>query len=360
MKILIVKLGSIGDIIHTLPALSAIKKALPESEISWVVERRVAEVLRDNPKIDNLIETDTKAVRLQTVSGETLSALRRQLRRLRASPFDVAIDFQGLIKSSFIAFLSKAKRRYGFAREALREPPSRFLLNKTFSVQTHSNIVIKNLSLAEQALGINVSYNPEEFEFPIGISSADETEADKTIETIGERFAILNPGGGWVTKLWSAERFGLLADALWDNHKLASAITFGPNEENLADKVVKASRSKNVYPIKLSLKGFYALAKRATVYVGGDTGPTFLAVAAKTPIVGLYGPTEWWRNGSPYPDDICVERNDIDCRENCHRRTCSKWICMDIEVERVFRAVEKRLENKTLIQISTAKVLSNS
>lgn len=351
MKILIVKLGSIGDIVHTLPSLAAIRKALPQAEISWVVERRAAEILRDNPTLDHLIEIDTKGLRRQTVSGETLLALRQQLRRLRASSFDIALDFQGLIKSSTIAFLSKAKRRYGFVREALREPPSRFLLNKTFDIPHRSHIILKNLSLTEQGLEIPVSFNPMDFEFPIGVSSEHETEADKAIELVGEKFAILNPGGGWVTKLWSAERFGTLADALWENYKMSSVVTFGPNEDELAERVVKTSSSKKAKAMKLSLKGFYSLARQATLYVGGDTGPTHLAVAARTPTVGLFGPTEWWRNGSPYSDDVCVERNDIDCRENCHRRSCSKWICMDIEVERVFNAIEKRLESKTLVQI---------
>jgi lipopolysaccharide heptosyltransferase I len=344
MKILIVKLGSIGDIVHTLPSLAAIRKVLPDAEISWVVERRSAEILRDNPMLDRLIEIDTKAVRRQAVSGETLLTLRQQLRRLHASTFDVAIDFQGLIKSSAIAFLSKAKRRCGFVREALREPPSRFLLHETFTVPLRSNIIVKNLSLTEQALGITVSYDSKDFEFPIGVSDEYEAEADNAIETVGEKFAILNPGAGWVTKQWSPEKFGRLSDALWENNKLVSIVTYGPNEEDLAENIVKASRSNKIHAMKLSLKGFYSLVKRATVYVGSDTGPMHLAVAAKTPIVGLFGPTEWWRNGSPYPDDICVERNEIDCRENCHRRTCSKWICMDIEVERVFKAVNERLK----------------
>jgi ADP-heptose:LPS heptosyltransferase len=88
------------------------------------------------------------------------------------------------------------------------------------------------------------------------------------------------------------------------------------------------------------------LAKRAKIYVGGDTGPTHLAVAANAPVVGIFGPTEWWRNGSPNPQDICVERSDINCRVDCHRRTCSNWICMDISVETVFDAVQKRLGNQ--------------
>ena len=159
----------------------------------------------------------------------------------------------------------------------------------------------------------------------------------------GGRFALLNPGGGWPTKLWSTERFGRLADDLWTHYGLSSLVTYGPGEAQLAETVLKASQSGKARAVNLSLKGFYELAKRAQVYVGGDTGPTHLAVAAGTPIVGLFGPTEWWRNGSPRASDICVERVDIDCRTDCHRRACSKWICMDIEVSRVLEAVGKRL-----------------
>src|SRR5881398_3755838 len=114
MRILIVKLGSIGDIVHTLPALAAMRRALPDSEISWVVEGRSSEILKDNPVLDRLIEVDTKALRRGLMSGETLRAPRQQLRRLRASAFDVAIDFQGLIKSATIARLSGARRIFGF------------------------------------------------------------------------------------------------------------------------------------------------------------------------------------------------------------------------------------------------------
>src|SRR5881409_1082864 len=132
MRILIVKLGSIGDIVHTLPALAAIRRALPDSEISWAVERDTAEILRHHPLLDRLIVIDTKALRRGLMSGETLRAPRQQLRLLRASGvFDLALDFKGLIKSAMIARLSGARRVYGFAREALREPASRILLHET-------------------------------------------------------------------------------------------------------------------------------------------------------------------------------------------------------------------------------------
>ncbi len=128
MRILIVKLGSIGDIVHTLPALSAIREALPRAEISWAVERRAAKILRGNPLLERLIEVDTKRLRSRSVLSEAIPALRGQWRNLRATEFDVALDFQGLLKSATIALVSGARERFGFASAALREPASRFLL----------------------------------------------------------------------------------------------------------------------------------------------------------------------------------------------------------------------------------------
>lgn len=342
MRVLIVKLGSIGDIVHTLPALAALRAGMPEAEISWVAERSASEILKDNPILDRLIEVDTKALRRGLMSGETLRAPRQQLRRLRASAFDVALDFQGLLKSASIARLSGARRVFGYSRTALREPASTVFLSKRISIPPHTHIIRKGLLLLQGALGIPV---PSELSFPIGVDASAESEAERAAANAAENFAILNPGGGWPTKLWSAERFGALADLLWTNYGMRSLVTYGPNEVELANVVRRASRSEKAVPVSLSLKGFYSLAKRARVYVGGDTGPTHIAVAAGSPIVGLFGPTEWWRNGSPNTQDICVERNDIACRVDCHRRSCSKWICMDISVERVFDAVRQRISN---------------
>ena len=343
MRILVVKLGSIGDIVHTLPALAALREGFPDAEISWVVERNLSEILRDNPLLDRLIEVDTKALRRGLMSGETLRAPRQQLRRLRASAFDVALDFQGLLKSASIARLSGARRVFGYSRAGLREPASSIFLSKRISVPKQVHVIRKGLLLVEGAMGIPVPLDVERFSFPISVTPDEENAATEVAEAAGDNYAILNPGGGWSTKLWSADRFGKLADALWSSYGLVSLVTYGPGEESLAEAVRQSSETGKARPVLLSLKSFYALAKKARVYIGGDTGPTHLAVAAGTPIVGLFGPTEWWRNGSPRLEDICVERIDIDCRVDCHRRSCSKWICMDIEVERVFRAVEKRL-----------------
>lgn len=346
MRILIVKLSSIGDIVHTLPALAAIQNALPEAEISWVVERRAAEILRRNELLDNLIEIDTRSLRKKDSIKRTLLNARLQLRKLRSEHFDIAIDFQGLIKSAAIAKIAKAERRFGFTKKNLREPASRFLLTDKIKVKKKLHIIRKNVTLATKALDFGIS--DEIFEFPIFTSEKHKKEADKITENTGENFVILNPAGGWVTKLWHAEKYGMLADRLWEEMGLISVISTAPNEIELAKKAFQASSSGKAILAQPSLKGFYELAKQAKIYVGGDTAPTHLAVAAKTPLVGIFGPTEWWRNGSPDPADICVARQDIGCRVDCHRRTCDKWICMDIDVETVFNAVKTRLREASI------------
>src|SRR5215204_3791627 len=184
MRILFVKLGSIGDVVHTLPALAAVRRAVPGAKISWVVERRAAEILRDNPLLETLIEVDTKGLRRWPLSGETLPATRRQLRRLRASPFDLSIDFQGLLKSALVSRLSGARRRAGFAREHLREPASRFLLTETISVPPRLNVIHKNLALAAGALGVELPTAAETLEFPVHLSSMHEREADAIVEAV--------------------------------------------------------------------------------------------------------------------------------------------------------------------------------
>jgi len=354
VRILIVKLGSIGDIIHTLPSLAAIRTAFPNANISWVVEKRSAEILRGNLLIDNLIEVDTHSLRGGMVIEELLLSASRQIKSLRQFQFDIAIDFQGLLKSAMIAKLSGAKRRWGFSRDALREPSSRLLHTDSVNTPQGIHVIRKNLALAAGALGIEVPY--EHFEFPIAVSAEHIAEADAIAAMAGDsNFVVLNPAGGWVTKLWHAEKFGELADRLWAEKRSVTIVVTGPKETELAGRVAASSHSGRLILTHPSLKGFYELARRASVYVGGDTGPTHIAVAAGTPVVGLFGPTEWWRNGSPNAEDICVERTDIGCRVDCHRRTCSQWICMDSDVNAVVAAVAERLRRVKKRQTVSSK-----
>ncbi|MCA1589495.1 MAG: glycosyltransferase family 9 protein [Acidobacteria bacterium] len=312
MRILFVKLGAIGDLVHTLPSLTAV-----------------------------LIELDTKTIREWKTAGRGIRELFARGRQIRLAEYDISIDFQGLLKSAAIGFVSKANRRWGFARESLREPASRILLTNSLSIPKGTHVIRKNLMLAATAIGTTLETT--DLSFPIFTGDNNKLEAEKIAISAGGNFALLNPAGGWPTKLWAAERFGELADRIWDEHNLVSVLSTGPNEQQLKRRALSASRSGKLIHAEPSLKTFFELAKRARIYLGGDTGPTHIAIAARTPVVGIFGPTEWWRNGSLNAGDLVVERNDIGCRIDCHRRACSNWICMEISVEKVAEVVTQRL-----------------
>ena len=156
---------------------------MPQAEISWVVERRSSEILRDNPLLDRLIEVDTKALRRGLMSGETLRAPRQQLRRLRASAFDVALDFQGLLKSASIARLSGARRVFGYSRAGLREPASAFSCPKRVAVPKKRPRNPQSHCCCFR--GLWAFHVPEELSFPINITPTDEAEARQAAADAG-------------------------------------------------------------------------------------------------------------------------------------------------------------------------------
>jgi lipopolysaccharide heptosyltransferase I len=343
MRILIVKLGSIGDVVHTLPALAALRRAAPASHLAWVVERGgAASLLRDNPCLDELIEIETRTWREDLTSRETRAAIKAALMRLRSSRFEIALDFQGLLKSAAIAWLARVPRRVGFAPRLLREPASALLLTERVEADDQAHIIKKNLALVAH-LGFSIE---GDCEFPIYLSSEDEQFAEKQATRFEEEFAIINPGGGWPTKLWSVSGFAEIADRLWQHYGLRSAVTYGPGEKALAQAVVTRARSGAATMLGPTLKQFFALARRAKLFIGGDTGPLHLAAAARAPIVGLYGPSASRRNGPFACDDVVVERWDLECRVDCYRRSCGHTSCMQMPVEMVWQGVVKRLERR--------------
>ena len=358
MRIVIVKLSSIGDVVHTLPAAALLRRALPAASLTWVVERRAAEVLKDSPAIDQVIEIDTRAWRKRLLSRSTMGEVRAQLNHLRklsglngSGNVDIAIDFQGLVKSGLVALATGASRRIGFETGDLREKASKLLLTEQVTTSTFNHVIEKNLALARAAITRSPTKTVAEerltgnaHEFPIAVSPDDERIVEAAIG--GQRpFAIINPGGGWATKLWPLERYSELADWLSSECGLKSIVTFGPGEETLAQAVASNAVSGAARPLASTLKQFVALARRAALFVGGDTGPLHLAAASGTPIVGLYGPTSPGRNGPFDPRDITVGR-DLWCRADCHRRSCWHWECMDIPLNDMKRAVVQRLANK--------------
>jgi lipopolysaccharide heptosyltransferase I len=359
MRILIVKLSSIGDVVHTLPAAALLRRALPDARITWVVERAAGAIIEGSPAIDEVIMLDTRGWRKNLLSASTARDAADGLSRLRTVPesngdssADLAIDFQGLIKSGIIAFASRASRRLGFQTSDLREGASKLFLTEQGATSQFKHVIDKNLALARVAIAIadrkhtdNSAISNHGYEFPIAVSAEDERYVQEIIDLDNGPFCIINPGGGWSTKLWPPEQYARLVDWLWEDYAMRSLITFGPGEESLAQSVVLSARSGAVRSVASTLKQFAALARRAALFVGSDTGPLHLAAASSTPIVGLYGPTSPERNGPFDPRDVTVGR-ELWCREACHRRSCWHWECMDIPLEDVKRAVIKRLENE--------------
>ncbi len=338
MRILIIKLGAIGDVVHTLPALAALRRGLPNAHLAWVVERGgAAKLLHDNPAIDELIEVDTRGWRKDLLGIQTRAAIKTTVSKLRG--FDIALDFQGLLKSGMMAWLSRAPRRIGFDKQALREPASAYLLTERVTVDDDDHIIKKNLQVVAH-LGVSIA---GAYEFPLGISSTEKQFAEQQIAARDDNVAIINPGGGWPTKLWNVEGFAAIADRLWEAYGWRSIVTYGPGEEALANSVIAHSRSGAVELLDSTLKQFFALAQQAKLFIGGDTGPLHLAAAAGTPIVGIYGPTPARRNGPFAQDDVIVERFDLDCRVDCFRRSCSHTSCMNIPIEAVWQQVQKRI-----------------
>lgn len=355
-KILIVRLGAIGDVIHTLPALAALRRALPEAHLAWAVERGgAAKILRGNPYLDELIELDLRGWRKNLTKASTISTIRKNLSFLRAAKYDLSLDFQGLFKSAMVPWLAGIPRRIGFARLALREPMCAWLLNEQVPADDAGHIIKKNLQLV-QHLGCAA---PGEFEFPISLDAEDERFAEEQMNRCGGSLAILNPGGGWPTKLWHTSDFAAIADRLWEAFGIRSAITYGPGEASLAQAVVAQSRTGAAFALDSTLKQFLALAARAKLFLGGDTGPMHLAAAARTPIVALFGPTSARRNGPFAKEDEVVERFDLECRRDCYRRYCSHTSCMKLPVETVWQAIVKRLQTASGIsQNRELKVLT--
>ena len=308
MRALLVRLSSIGDVVHTLPALAALSRG--GWACGWLVEPAARPLLDGNPLVERLHVAPPARAFSWRGAG-------RALRDVRREPYDVALDFQGLWKSAAWARLSGAPRVVGFDAVFRREPGSQLLLRETAAQpEAATHVIDKNLALL-RPLGIE-AHGAREFPVP-SLAVADEVVATRLAERgIGD-FVILNPGGGWTSKLWPAEAYGAVARGLHERG-LRSIVSWGPGEEALAGQVETSSGQVATRSFPTSLLEYAALARRARVVVAADTGPLHIACALGTPVVGLYGPTDPARNGPWDPRDRVLRRTP-PCAP-CHRRAC--------------------------------------
>jgi heptosyltransferase I len=312
MRVLIVRLGAMGDVLHAMPAVAALRAAHPDAHIGWAIERRWTPLLLadehplsgprspQRPLIDHVHVVNTRAWRRAPFSDETWAEIRNVFREIRAEHYDFAIDFQGAIKSAIVGQFSGASTRIGFAQP--REKPATMFY--TMVVQPRArHIIDQNLSLVSPLCHPERARAEERREcesrdllFPS--DPAAEAEVDgKLTEITTTRFAILNPGAGWPAKEWPVDRYAEVARALRADD-IVALVNYGPGEESLAQEVEQKSNGAAI-PIFCTLAELIALIRRASLFIGGDTGPMHLATALGVPVVALFGPTDPARNG-PY------------------------------------------------------------
>jgi lipopolysaccharide heptosyltransferase I len=338
-KLLIVRLGALGDIVHAIPVAAALRMALPGVRIDWLVSAKHRELLDLVTAVDTcLVVDDRDGAR---GGGRSLAGTIGVIRRER---YDVVIDLQGLIKSAAIARMSGAPRVIGFAARYLREPLARFFYTEIqdpggagiYAGSERRHVIEINLGLL-QPLGITTTRR----EFPL--RKVDSTVRDEMVQATGGRYALLNPGAAWPNKRWPPVRLAAVAAALRERHALMSVVLWGPGERELGTAVVAGSFGSAVLSPPTSVADIVALARGAEVMVSGDTGPTHIGAAVGTPMVGIYGPTRPERNGPWLADDVTVSRAPF-CQ--CHhlRRCRAERMCLlDVEVADVLAAVERRL-----------------
>ena len=331
MRAVIVRLSSIGDVVHTLPTLAALRNG--GWEVGWVVEPPSRVLLEGNPILDQVVAAPGSKAFEWTEARSAVRALRRRR-------YDVALEFQGLWKSAGWARLAGAGRVIGYARPWRREPASALLLGERADLPAGIDHVIdKNLALLRplgiEAVGLR--------EFPLPPSPEAAARAERSVsETGGGDVALLNPAGGWASKLWPAELFGEVAKGLRDLG-LRSIVTWGPGEQSLADRVVAASDGAAERSFPTTLLDYVELARRARLVVAADTGPLHLACAVGTPVVALFGPTDPERNGPFAAADVVVRRTP-PCAP-CYSRTCARHagVMAEIPSAEVLAAAERRL-----------------
>ena len=260
-SLLVVRLSALGDVIHTIPAVVALKDRFA---IDWAVERPYADLVSTVAKVNPL------PVSLKRWSATNINAARRAVRG-----HQIAIDFQGLTKSALVARASGAKARYGFASPFIREKPAAWLINRPVTIDDSAHVVEWNLQLA-RALAPDIAMPDVDFS-PFAVP---QPKSDRIV---------LIPGAGKPDKQWPADRFRELARRLGKQ----ALVVWGPGERHLAEAI-----DAELAP-PTNLRELAGVLLAARLVIGGDTGPLHLAAALRVPVVGLYGPTSPKRNG-PY------------------------------------------------------------
>jgi len=345
-RLLIVRLGSMGDVIHTLPAAASLRRAFPEASLGWTIEERWAELLcalpeprsgplsPGRPLVDRVHAFNTKTWRKSPFSAQTWEQSAARLSELRAQRYEVVVDFQGAFKSALLARWSGAPVIYGAAQP--RENVASMFYTRQVMVRGR-HIVEQNFSLAEAVARRPLQMPKIDFPRDLGV----EKKWDERLRAIGH-FVLLNPGAGWGAKQWPPERYGHVAQRLAKDG-MKCLINFGPGEESLMRAVESASQGAAI-GMACSLTELVALTRRARLFIGGDTGPMHMAAALGVPVVAIFGPTNPARNG-PFGTRSIVLRSPASPTTHSHRAQPDPGM-LEISSDEVVAAARKLLRGE--------------
>lgn len=369
-NILIIKMSSLGDVIHTLPFSAALRRLYPKARISWLVHPQFSGFLPDPPTIDKIIYFDKVAFNKLGIL-QKISFLRKFRQELHAEKFDLVIDMQGLFKSAVVAALTGCPNRIGYCE--MREGSG--LVSKAICGQHSDAHVIERYLDVARYLGADI----REIEFPLpnldketkaikeklfvsmnslAISSEPspgEGEMAQSARGVGKcceqianleipPYVVFVPGARWETKEWPPEHYAVLANKVTQDGTFI-VLAGGPDEKEKAVHILKTAQAKNIIDLtgQTSLRELAALIKGCKVFISGDTGPLHFAAALKKPLIAMYGPTKADRTG-PYGSDKATVLITTAACAGCLKKHCSDWHCMgDIAPEMVYNEYLKKL-----------------
>ncbi len=345
-KILLIRLDHIGDLLMTTPAIHALKSRFPESSLSLLASPSSLPIVAGNPEIDKVFAFRVPWYDGGRAQGFSLRQYLRLLRRLRRERFDLAIDFRGDLRVLFLfSFLAGAKQRLGFANLG-----GEFLLTRSCPYSEASHFVEANLSLVNCLAGPPA---PPAVQYFMKTSPADASHIDMLLSDLGiaasDRIIGIHPAAipHWKLKRWPPERYAALADALVRQEGAKIVLTGGEEDNSELAHVVSLMRERAYMAAgKTSLSQLAELIGRCRLFVSNDTGPMHVALAVRTPLVAIFGPTAPGRSG-PFgdPELYRVIQHDVPCRRPCFIKECPRrHECMNgVAMEEVLQACRELL-----------------
>ncbi len=325
-RFLVVRLTALGDILHTVPAVAALRAAHPRAKVDWVVDRKWAPVLEGSPALDEVIPFDRRSI------WNIVDCVER----LRENRYDCAIDFQGLYKSSILAALSGAPRRIGFERAWAREEGAAMFYTERVT-PSGRHVSELNYSLAEHA-GATRPATPD---YPLRVPAGGAASVRSRLHDLGVtgEYVVVGPAGSWRAKCWPPERFGALCRELESRGGARVVVIQGPGEKSVVDEVLREAAPVHVAVVAPTIEELMGLLAHARFVVAADSGPLHLAAALGTPVVGLYGPTDPARNG-PFEPGAAIVHKALPEEISYKRRANYSPSMLRISVEDVLGAID--------------------